>query len=178
MKYILTALLLFPVSIKAQLLTGNGDIASLDTIAVVEILGIKNSTVRILNDDYKVYFDKSDIYNSLENLQSELQPDDKWHKLAKKVSQFIQSNDSIIFTHYLEEETYPEKNSNEELTKGILWELACPLLNEGKFELIIDSKVQSKIIVSNAFYDSGMGAITYLSVNGLPFWICPPITID
>ena len=49
MKYILLGLFLLPSLIQAQLLTSNGNIIGFDTIAIINLVPIQDSSIRIVN---------------------------------------------------------------------------------------------------------------------------------
>jgi hypothetical protein len=66
---------------------------------------------------------------------------------------------------------------DELLTKKLFWELACPSLEKGQFELIVNSE-QQKQVFKTVSEINGATATVFVTDQGMAFWMCPPITVD
>ena len=51
------------------------------------------------------------------------------------------------------------------------------MMENGEFELIVDSKKQNVLYKTDSQID-GAYATVYLTDKQKPIWVCPPITVD
>lgn len=171
----------------AQLLESGEQLTVYDTTNLIQTSELPNKNLRITCPDYQVTFDKNLVVTSIiaqiEELSNEGNLKD-WQLKAleqiKRVRKFLDSEEPLYWTDFWDEgELIPidEIEDDELLTKKLFWELVCPILDEGLFELTVNKEVQSQVLKTTSNIN-GATATVFVTEQGVAFWMCPPITVD
>ncbi|MEQ9288697.1 MAG: hypothetical protein RIG77_17380 [Cyclobacteriaceae bacterium] len=98
----------------------------------------------------------------------------------KRVRDFLDSEQPLNWTDFWDEgELIPidEIQDDELLSKKLFWELVCPILDQGLFELTAYEERQSQVLKTTSNINGAIATV-YVTEQGMAFWMCPPITID
>lgn len=177
-KSFIISLLFLPLTLFGQLLSNDIDIATTDEYSEIKLISVKkNITIKDYGNFY-ISFEKSDLIELIDTLILDYTLQANYINKLKISKKYLLRIDSMYITDYYQYE--PSKynlDDERELTKFLILELACPLLNSGKLNASLEGTEQTKIFKSTGYFGRG-SAPTYWSENWRPMWICPPITVD
>lgn len=175
-----------PLNSYAQFLTNDFKVSVYDTVATIQTRELSDKSIQILEPSYSVYFDRERTIKSIESQIKELENQENikhWQISAvgqiKRVKEYIRSQKIIIWEGFWNNESIPidEIKDDGMLTKRYFWELACPMLETGHFELKTESGYQRSVLKTSSNIE-GESATVFVTVEQTPFWVCPPITVD
>ncbi|KEO72733.1 hypothetical protein [Anditalea andensis] len=187
MKYLLFIIMILPFIANGQLLKSDNILIVYDTTAVIKTADLKDKSIKIISPDYTISFDRIQVLTSIDKQIEELEGDKnlkEWQLEAinkiRRVRDFLANDQTHIWKDFWNEGEFTpidEIKSDELLTKKLFWELACPMLDEGQFELIINSEPQNQILKTTSNINGAIATV-FVTEGGMGFWMCPPITID
>ena len=187
MKYLLFIIVILPFIVNGQLLKSDDILIVYDTTAVIKTAEPKDKSIKIISPDYTISFDRTQALTSIDKQTEELEGDEnlkEWQLEAinqiKRVRNYLANNQAHEWKDFWNEgESTPiyEIKNDELLTKKLFWELACPMLDEGQFELIINFEPQNQILKTTSNINGAIATV-FVTERGMGFWMCPPITMD
>jgi hypothetical protein len=187
MRYIIFIIVIFPFQAKGQLLKLDGKLIVYDTTAVIKSAELKDKSIKIISSDYTISFDINLALTSIDKQTEELEGIEnlkEWQLEAinqiKRVRNYLAKNQAHVWMDFWNEGEFTpidEIKNDELLTKKLFWELACPMLDEGQFELIVNSEPQNQILKTTSSINGAIATV-YVTERGIGFWMCPPIIID
>lgn len=97
----------------------------------------------------------------------------------ERVKKFIENQKYIEWEDTWNNKLIPidKITDDSELTRRFFAELACPMIANGQFELIINGKTQNTVLKT---YSGGedYSATIYITENKKAFWKCCPCIVD
>jgi len=179
--------LFYPIFLRAQF----DDYKVYDTVAFIKTVKLSDKSIKIIEKDYTIYFDKNITIDTITNILTELRGQKKlkdWQlstiQQIERVKNFIENQKYIEWENVWNNE--PNKNNrlipidkitnDRELTKRLFLEIACPMITNGQFELIVNGEIQNIVLKTNSYTDDTYATV-YKTENKKAFWLCPPIMI-
>ncbi len=154
---------------------------------MIQTTELPNKNIQITCPEYQIAFDKKIVVESINSQIDELENGENlrdWQFEAieqiKRVRDFLDAEQPHNWTNFWNEgELIPidEIQDDELLTKKLFWELVCPILDEGHFELTVEEERQSQVLKTTSNIN-GATATVFVTEQGIAFWMCPPITVD
>ena len=145
---------------------------------------IKGEKVTFLEDKYTLSVNKQDLINLLKS--ELLVVDYEYVKIINTTVQYITKTDSLILDYiWTKSEEFEyislfdiNKLGERNLTKKVLREMVCPLVESGNFELYNDEKEQiTEYFIGGVSCEYGDGTGIFTPQKVL-IWMCPPYIID
>ncbi len=148
------------------------------------IKSIGNQKIIFVENNFSIAVDKTDLLSSLKN--DNILFDDDIKQINGIVINYLKETDDLSFEYiWTKAEDFDdiswfetEKLGERNLTKIILKDGLCGLIEKGKFELVEDGQIVEKYFFERIDSNYGGNVKGVFSTSKRLFWICPPFDMD
>lgn len=148
---------------------------------------VSSPTVEIREGNYIIRVNKDDVIKQLRHLASEVDSAE-YEDVIKVLNisiNYLTSSGSVTFKQVWsmaekDEMAWSEAEQYDEhlVTKNVLREQICELIDSGKFQLIEDGKEQKRYYFKRVDSNYGGNVKGVFSKSNQLIWICPPFEIE
>ncbi|WP_163381761.1 hypothetical protein [Cyclobacterium sp. SYSU L10401] len=162
----------------------NDIVSNVEHLNLLQTQLISNPKVVFIEKEFTLNVNKTDLLNVLKIEARE--SDEDFEKIYNIVINYIKSTDSLTFEHiWTKGENFDDISWFEtdrlgprNLTKKILKETICRLIENGGFEIILNNKKERNYFFERVDSDYGGNVKGVFTADKKLIWICPPFIID
>lgn len=173
MRIFVLFLFLIPTLTSAQLIHDISNYKVYSTLDTIETVKIDRADLEITHEDFTIRFNRNLTLNVIEKFLNDSSTLEEFIPLLERTSNFIQTNKKVIWDNpWKYGSGLPPSTDNEEhLAKKLFRPIACEMLLNGQFELIVNSKTQYEILLLSAELPEGISAPIFATLDMIGFWI-------